>query len=156
MDYTTANKQIKQTFNDVSAFVLKLKRSKEVIVIDSILDSTLKLQSVINKDCLFLENLIELFEKKSWIDDITDSIKKEETLYLINAIISMTRDIHRLVLERYLLININAKEFASGEIKRLKLALDGIKETCIDLEDIYVLLPVDKYFQQANDRLQIL
>ncbi|MHC5352792.1 hypothetical protein ACYSNX_01135 [Myroides sp. LJL115] len=68
----------------------------------------------------------------------------------------MTRDIHRLVLERYLLININAKEFASGEIKRLKLALDGIEETCIDLEDIYVLLPVDKYFQQANDRLQIL
>lgn len=154
MECAIANKQITETFNQVSTFSLKKKREQEKIVMNHVLDSILKLQSDINEDSLFLESLVVRFEKISWIEDITDAIKKEETLNLINAIISLTRDIHSLVLERYVFLNNNAKEFASGEIKRLKFALDDIKEACIDLENIYIILPADKDFQLANDRLQ--
>lgn len=154
MDCATAKKQITETFNQVSTFSLKKKREQEEVIMNHFLDSILKLQSDINDDSVFLENLVERFEKISWMEDDTDEAMRDETLNLINAIISITKDIHRLILERYVFLNKNAKQYASKEIKRLKVALDDIKEACIDLEDICIVLPADKDFQSANDLLQ--
>lgn len=156
MDCTTVNKQITETFNQVSTFSLKKKREHEEVIMNHFLDSILKLQTDINEDSVFLEGLVKRFEKITWMEDDTNLTKREETLNLINAIVSVTMDIHRLILERYIFLNKNAKQYASKEIKRLKLALDDIKEACIDLEDIFIILPADKDFQTANDQLQTL
>lgn len=154
MDYTTVNEQITETFNQVSTFSLKKKREQEEVVTNHFLDSILKLQSDINADSLFLEKLVLRFEKISWIKDDIEESKKGETLNLINGIISITRDIHRLILNRYVFLNKNARQYASKEIKRLKVNLDDIKEACDDLENICLILPDDKEFQLANQRLQ--
>lgn len=154
MDCTTVNKQITETFNQVSTFSLKKKREQEEVITNHFLDSILKLQSDINGDSIFLEELVLRFEKISWIEDDTDESKKLETLNLINGIISITMDIHRLILNRYIFLNKNARQFASKEIKRLKVNLDDIKEACNDLENICLILPADKEFQLANQRLQ--
>jgi len=154
MDCTTLNKQITETFNQVSTFSLKKKREQEEVITNHFLDSILKLQIDINGDSIFLEELVLRFEKISWIEDDTDESKKLETLNLINGIISITMDIHRLILNRYIFLNKNARQFASKEIKRLKVNLDDIKEACNDLENICLILPADKEFQFANHRLQ--
>jgi hypothetical protein len=154
MNYASANKQITETFNQVNTFSLKKKRAQEEVIMNHFLDSILKLQSDINEDSVFLEGLVERFEKISWLKDDTDANKRDETLNLINAIISVTMDIHRFILERYVFLNKNTKQYASKEIKRLKIALDDIKEACNDLENIYIILPADKDFQLANDQLQ--
>ena len=155
MDCTTINKQISETFNQVSVFSLKKKREQQEVITNHFLDSILKLQSDIKGDSIFLEELVLRFEKISWIeDDYTDELKKAETLNLINGIISITMDIHRLILRRYIFLNKNARQFASKEIKRLKVNLDDIKEACIDLENICLILPADKEFQFVNQRLQ--
>ncbi len=154
MDCTTTNKQITDTFNQVSNFSLKKKREQEEVIMNHFLDSILKLQSGINEDSFFLEDLVVRFEKISWMEDDTLEENKIETLNLINGIISITMDIHRIILQRYIFINKNARSFASKEIKRLKVALDDIKEACIDLEDICIKLPSDNDFKLANNQLQ--
>lgn len=154
MDCTTINKEITETFNQVSTFSLNKKRGQEEVITNHFLDSILKLQSDINGDSIFLEELVLRFEKISWIENDTEESNKEEALNLINGIISITMDIHRLILNRYVFLNKNAKEFASKEIKRLKVNLDDIKEACNDLENICLILPSDKEFQFANERLQ--
>ncbi len=63
-------------------------------------------------------------------------------------------DMHRLILERYIFLNKNAGQFASNEIKRLKVNLDDIKEACIVMKNSCILLPGDKEFQLANQRFQ--
>lgn len=156
MDFTTANKQITETFNQVSTFSLKKKREQDEVIVNHFLDSILKLQSDINNDSTFLEDLVTRFEKISWLEDDADATKREETLNLINAIISITMDIHRIILERYIFLNKNAKKYASKEIKRLKGSLDDIKEACNDLEDVFIILPADKDFQSADEQLQSL
>ena len=154
MSLITANIQITETFNQVSTFSLKKKREQEEVIVNHFLDSILKLQSDVNDDSAFLEDLVVRFEKISWMEESSEKLKKEETLNLINAIISVTMDVHRIILDRYIFLNKNARKYASNEIKRLKIALDDIKEACIDLEDIFIFLPADKDFQSANDELQ--
>lgn len=156
MNCATVNKQIKETFKQVSTFSLKKKREQEEVVMNHFLDSILKLQTEINDDSVFLEKLVDRFEKISWMADDVDNTKREETLNLINAIVSVTMDLHRLILTRYIYLNKNARQYASKEIKRLKLALDDIKEACVDLEHVFIILPEDKDFQNANERLQSL
>jgi hypothetical protein len=154
MNQTAAKKQITETFRHVSLFSLKKKREQDELVMNHFLDSILKLQSDINNDSNFLETLVDRFEKISWMETSLELKSSENTLNLINAIISVTIDIHRLILERYIFVNKNAKSYASKEIKRLKTVLDDIKEACTDLENIFIILPEDNHFQLANSQLQ--
>lgn len=152
MNSATPNIQISQTFTQVSDFSVKKKRQQENLRVNEFLDGVLELQSEINEDCKFLENLVVRFEEISWIK--LDSSNYPEALNLINAIISVTRDVHRLMHNRYIFLNRNAKKHASKEIKRLKTALDDIKEVNNDLEDVFINLPTDIDFQLANEKLQ--
>lgn len=156
MNYISINNQISETFTKVSFFSLKKKREHEEEITNHFLDSILKLQSDINNDNLFLEELVLQFEKISWLEDSSIDLKKEETLNLINAIITITLDIHRIIMVRYIFLSKNAKPYASKEIKRLKVNLDDIKEACYDLENIFIILPADAAFQIANLQLQSL
>ncbi len=147
------NNQIAETFNQVSNFSLKKKREHEEIILNNFLDKILKLQTDINNDCDFLEGLVERFEMITWAEDTTPVDKKEQELNMVNGIIAITMDIHRSILKRYIFLNKNAKQFASMEIKRLKISLDDIKESCNDFEEIMIILPKDINFQSANDKL---
>lgn len=156
MNLTIENNQVKDTFRQVSTYSLVKKRTQDELVVNHFLDSILKLQYEINSDCLFLEGLVEQFEKISWLESAVVTKNSDDTLNLINAIIAVTNDVHRLIFERYTFINKNAKKYASVEIKRLKIALDDVKEASTDLENVFIILPKDNDFQEANKQLQSL
>ncbi|KAF2518267.1 hypothetical protein E0W68_09590 [Flavobacterium salilacus subsp. salilacus] len=150
MESTTAKKQITETFQEVRNFSYEQKKEE---TINALLDKILELQNHINTKTVFLEDLYPRFEKITWIgfDDID-----EETLKIINDIISTTRDISRSLTLQYVFLNNNYKKIVPDTIKKFKSALDDIKEITDDLEDVFFRFPKDYRFQKANDLIQSL
>ncbi|KOS07015.1 hypothetical protein AM493_13965 [Flavobacterium akiainvivens] len=150
MESIATKKQITDTFNEVREYSFKQKRED---VVNSLLDQILELQNIIRNKTVFLEGLYPKFEKITWLnaDDIDD-----ETLRIINDIISTTRDISRSLTIQYVFFNNKYRKFASGALKEFKVSLDDIKEITDDIEDVFFKLPKDDRFQKANDRIQSL
>lgn len=151
MEIATAKSQIEQTFKVVSNYSYKKKMHEEII--NDFLDKVLIVQKSINDDSEFLENLCVKLEKLTWIPDENIEI---ESYKMINDIIAVTRDIHRMILMHYVNLNKVARPYASKEIKRLKVGLDDIKECITDFENIFFKIPNDEEFKTLNQRLQAL
>ena len=151
MECVTPKTQLIETFNEVREYSFKKKTQEEIV--NNFLDRILDLQKNINEDSTFLEDICLRIEKLSWID--AEKID-EETKKVINDIISTIRDIHRFLLMNYVYLNNNARQLASKELRRLKSALDDVKEYINDFESIHFKLPFHQKFQEANDKLQSL
>lgn len=151
MEYASPSVRISETFIEVRNFSFKKKTDEEIV--NHFLDRILELQSKIEKDAIFLENLCERFDELTWFNA---SNLDEESLKLLNDTFSGTREIHRVLIKHYDFLNKNAHQFASKELKRLKHALDEIEECVDDLEATFFRLPQHEKFQGANARLQSL
>nr|WP_315219791.1 hypothetical protein [uncultured Flavobacterium sp.] len=151
MECDTAKVQITQTFNEVRSFSYKRKNEQEIL--NSFLDKILELQGKITEDTNFVFSLVERFEKLSWIDA---SNLDEETLIVLNDIISISRDIHRTMIMRFIFLNKHMRDMASLHIKEFKMSIDDLKESINDLEYIHFRIPYDLRFQEINERIQSL
>lgn len=151
MECVTAKVQITQTFNEVRNFSYNRKNEQEIL--NSFLDKILELQGKITEDANFVFSLVERFEKLSWIDA---SNLDEETLKVLNDIISISRDIHRTMILRFVFLNKNMRDMASLHIKEFKMSIDDLKESINDLEYIHFRMPCDSRFQEINERIQSL
>lgn len=141
--------KISETFKEVRDFSFKKKTDDEIV--NHFLDRILELQSNIDKDSEFLEELCRRFDELTWLDA---SNLDEESMKLLNDTLSGTREIHRVLIKHYVFLNNNARQFASKQLKRLKRSLDEIKECVDDLEGTFFRLPQHENFQEANARLQ--
>lgn len=151
MECVTAKVQINETFTEVRNFSYKRKNESEII--NSFLDKILELQGKITEDKNFIVFLVERFEKLSWLDA---SNLDEETLKVLNDIISISRDIHRTMIKRFVFLNNNMRDMASAHIKDFKISIDDLKESINDLEYIHFRMPSDSRFQEINERIQSL
>ena len=150
----TAVANISKTLNEVSSFSLNTKRESEQEKINTFLDSILLVQNHVNKNSNFLEDFTTRFESLTSLE--IEKQEQEQAVNLINTLVALSKDVHNTLKIIYIFYNNNCKQFASKEIKRFRLALDDFKEAYLDLENVFVILPIDEEFQKANDALQSL
>jgi hypothetical protein len=97
-----------------------------------------------------IENLIENIEQITWFNDLDN-----ESLMLINDLISSIRDLH-LSLARQYASFIRLKGIAKKEIKNFKSATDDLKDIANDLDSRFFFLPNSDVFQQTSKELSLL
>ena len=151
MECANAKVQIFETFKEVRDF--SYKRKNETENINNFLDRVLELQNKIKEDSDFIFGLVEKFEELSWAEA---SNLDEETLKVLNDIISVSRDIHRTLIMHFVFLNNNLKKVASSQINTLKNSLDDFKESTNDLEFIVFHMPFDDRLIEINRKIQSL
>ena len=151
MECITTKRQIAETFNEIVDFSDSKKDREQIL--NNFLDRIRDLQLNIDEDSSFLEGLVFRLEKMTWFDfsDLDD-----ETLQMVRNIFEVTRQIHKKILMNFVFLNKNAREYAPSELKRLKSALDNVKESVSDTEEVFFILPKNERFQKANQKLQSL
>lgn len=150
MEVIDSKIQISETFKEVEDYSHFSTNTRDRIS-DNFLDKILDLQKNINEDASFFEKLYCSIEKITWFDTLN---LDHEFINKLRELIEITRKIHGHIIRDYVYLKNNANKFASKELKRLKLALDDIKELVNDVESIFFTLPHNNAFQKANFKIQ--
>lgn len=83
----------------------------------------------------------------TWFNDISN-----ETLLLLNDLISSIKDVHSTLIKQYVALNnIRSRGIAKEEISKFKNALDDLKESYQDLESIFFFLPEMPDFKKQQN-----
>jgi len=100
------------------------------------------------------EKIIEInesIERVTWFNDLDD-----ESLMLINDLISSIKDLHSTLIRQYVSLNlIRSKGIAKEEIKNFKNTIDDLKENYQDLESVYFFLPEIPDFKETTKLLSL-
>lgn len=119
--------------------------------INAFLDHILKLKQLL---CEKAEAILEISEKLNgitWFNDIDD-----ESLKLINDIISSAKDLHSSLIRQYIRLNVYQKKgIAKEEISLYKDSLDNLHESFTDLESVFFFLPEMEGFTETTKELSL-
>lgn len=132
MDYLIYNPKISETFETVRKFSFEEKKEAlfDEAKVNNFLDKILEFKQVFSIKTEKINALVENIERITWINNLDNN-----SLILINDLISAIRDLRSSLLRQYVSLNfIRAKGFAKVEIKNFKNAIDDLKEVANDLE----------------------
>lgn len=154
MDCATYKPQILETFQSVRN--LSFEDKKEAVFdekqINKFLDTILEFKKVFITKTAKIENIIIRIENLTWINHPDD-----ETLMLINDLISLIRDWHSSLSRQYVSLNfIRSKGVAKDEIRNFKGAIDDLKDVANDLDSRFFFLPKNNVFQETTKELSLI
>jgi predicted nuclease with TOPRIM domain len=145
---------IKETFKKVRN--LSFEEKKEALYdekkINQLLDAIIEFKKTLSVKTSKIENLTENIEQITWFNDLDN-----ESLMLINDLVSSIRDLHSSLARQYVSFNnIRLKGIAKEEIKNFKSAIDDLKDVANDLDSRFFFLPNNDVFQQTSKELSLL
>lgn len=154
MDCLSYKPQIADTFEKVRAFSFEEKKESafDEHKINRLLDKILELKKKFTDKTNKINSVVEKIEEITWFNNLDD-----DTLMPINDLISSIRDLHSSLLRQYISLNIlRSKGIAKEEIKKLKVAIDDLKDVAADLESRFFFLPNISDFQETTKELSLL
>jgi hypothetical protein len=154
MDCLTDKPKISETFESVRKFSFEEKQEAlfDEEKINHFLDSILEFKRVFSAKTEKINSLIENIEQITWYKNLDN-----DSLILINDLISSIRDLRTSLLRQYVSINfIRTKGIAKEEIKKFKTAIDDLKEIASDLESTFFFLPNMENFNETTKELSLI
>lgn len=154
MNFLDYKPEISATFQQVRRFSFdeKQEASLDNDRINKFLDSILEFKRVFSAKTSKINSLVIEIEKITWYNNLDN-----ESLQLINDLISSLRDLHSSLLRQYISLNlIRTKGIAKNEISNFKKAIDDLKETANDLESAFFFLPNLPEFNEVTKELSLI
>jgi hypothetical protein len=153
MDCLSHKSEISKTFSSVRNFSFE---EKKVSIFDeermnAFLDAILEFKNTFQRKTEKIIEINDRIERVTWFNDLD-----EESLMLINDLISSIKDLHSTLIRQYVSLNlIRSKGIAKEEIKNFKNAIDDLKENYQDLESVYFFLPEIPDFKETTKLLSL-
>jgi hypothetical protein len=153
MDCLSHKSEISKTFSSVRNFSFE---EKKVSIFDeermnAFLDAILEFKNTFQRKTEKIVEINDRIERLTWFNDLD-----EESLMLINDLISSIKDLHSTLIRQYVSLNlIRSKGIAKDEIKNFKNAVDDLKENYQDLESVYFFLPEIPDFKETTKLLSL-
>lgn len=154
MECLTYRPKILATFESVRKFSFEEKQESlfNEEKINKFLDKILEFKRVFTSKTEKINSLVEGIEQITWFNDLDN-----DSLILINDLISSIRDLRSSLLRQYVSLNfIRAKGIAKDEIKNFKTAIDDLKEVASDLESTFFFLPNIAEFKETTKELSLI
>lgn len=145
---------ILETIQKVKQFSFEEKKESQIdeSKINQLLDRILWFKKMLSDKTDKIYAIVEKAEEITWYNELDN-----ESLLLINDLISSMRDLHSSLIRQYVSFNyIRSKGVAKEEIKRFKASLDELKDISNDFESIYFFLPRIPEFQETTKLLSLL
>ena len=153
MECLSHKSEISNTFSSVRNFSFE---EKKVSIYDeermnAFLDAILEFKNTFQRKTEKIVEINDRIERLTWFNDLD-----EESLMLINDLISSIKDLHSTLIRQYVSLNfIRSKGIAKDEIKNFKNAVDDLKENYQDLESVYFFLPEIPDFKETTKLLSL-
>lgn len=153
MECLSHKSEISNTFSSVRNFSFE---EKKVSIYDeermnAFLDAILEFKNTFQRKTEKIVEINDRIERLTWFNDLD-----EESLMLINDLISSIKDLHSTLIRQYVSLNlIRSKGIAKDEIKNFKNATDDLKENYQDLESVYFFLPEIPDFKETTKLLSL-
>lgn len=153
MDCLSHKSEISKTFSSVRNFSFEEKKfsiyNEERM--NAFLDAILEFKNTFQMKTEKIIEINESIERVTWFNDLD-----EESLMLINDLISSIKDLHSTLIRQYVSLNlIRSKGIAKEEIKNFKNTIDDLKENYQDLESVYFFLPEIPDFKETTKLLSL-
>lgn len=150
MECTTAKGQIQNAYNELHT--LRSKEKEEISQIEKtnrFLDNILFVQERLDSMSNCLAKLTEIYSNLTWLKNMDD-----EGLEMLRGLISESREVHNRLIKMYVkLCKYEYNRHASIHVKKYKLALDLLRETINDVEDLYFNIPADDEHKRLINEL---
>jgi hypothetical protein len=153
MDCLSHKSEISKTFSSVRNFSFEEKKVSlyDEERMNAFLDAILEFKNTFQRKTEKIIEINDRIERVTWFDDLD-----EESLMVINDLISSIKDLHSTLIRQYVSLNlIRSKGIAKEEIKNFKNAIDDLKENYQDLESIYFFLPEIPAFKETTKLLSL-
>lgn len=154
MDSGIYKPQIIETFQNVRklSFEEKTEALFDEKKINKFLDAILEFKSMLVNKTAKIAELVERIEEITWFNDLD-----QDSLMLINDLISSIRDLHSSLLRQYISLNfIRLKGIAKDEIKNFKASIDDLKDVANDLDSRFFFLPNIEEFKETTRELSLI
>lgn len=153
MECLSHKSEISNTFSSVRNFSFEEKKfsiyNEEKM--NAFLDAILEFKNTFQMKTEKIIEINESIERVTWFNDLD-----EESLMLINDLISSIKDLHSTLIRQYVSLNlIRSKGIAKEEIKNFKNTIDDLKENYQDLESVYFFLPEIPDFKETTKLLSL-
>jgi archaellum component FlaC len=153
MECLSHKSEISNTFSSVRNFSFEEKKfsiyNEERM--NAFLDAILEFKNTFQMKTEKIIEINESIERVTWFNDLD-----EESLMLINDLISSIKDLHSTLIRQYVSLNlIRSKGIAKEEIKNFKNTIDDLKENYKDLESVYFFLPEIPDFKETTKLLSL-
>ena len=153
MECLSHKSEISNTFSSVRNFSFEQKKfsiyNEERM--NAFLDAILEFKNTFQRKTEKIVEINDRIERLTWFNDLD-----EESLMLINDLISSIKDLHSTLIRQYVSLNlIRSKGIAKDEIKNFKNAVDDLKENYQDLESVYFFLPEIPDFKETTKLLSL-
>lgn len=154
MESRTYKPQILETFQNVRNFSFEEKKEAllDEVKINSLLDDILFFKKSLTVKTVRIEKIIEVIEKTTWFSDLD-----QESLLLINDLISSIRNLHSSLIRQYVSFNsLRKQKIAKEEIEDFKSAIDDLKDVANDLDSRFFFLPCIEEFEDTTKELSLI
>ena len=154
MEFLSHKSEIVDTFSKVRSFSFEEKKAPVLDEerVNSLLDAILDFKSGLIEKTNRIYNINERIEKLTWFNDLD-----EESLMLLNDLISSAKDLRTSLIRQYISINFFRKKgIAKEEIKDFKNSIDELKESYEDLESVFFFLPEMPHFVETTTKLSLI
>jgi hypothetical protein len=153
MECLSHKSEISNTFSSVRNFSFEQKKfsiyNEERM--NAFLDAILEFKNTFQRKTEKIVEINDRIERLTWFNDLD-----EESLMLINDLISSIKDLHSTLIRQYVSLNlIRSKGIAKEEIKNFKNTIDDLKENYQDLESVYFFLPEIPDFKETTKLLSL-
>ncbi|MBC6411402.1 MAG: hypothetical protein GDA42_13300 [Ekhidna sp.] len=145
--------KIVETVSEARSFSFSEKKESvmDEEMVNTFLDAILDFKSKMKGKSEKIFGIIERMEGLTWFTS-----PDEESLMLLNDLISVTKDIHSSLIRQYAALTpLRKKGIAPDEIKCFKSAIDDLKECYQDLESVFFFLPEMPEFVETTKQLSL-
>lgn len=153
MECLSYKSEIIETFSDVRSFSFQEKKAPllDEEMVNSLLDKILEIKSGLKEKTNRIDDVNKRIEKLTWFNNLD-----EESLMLLNDLISSTKDLRTSLVRQYVSMNFYRKKgIAKEEIKDFKNSIDELKESYEDLESVFFFLPEMPEFLETTAKLSL-
>ncbi|MBA4744288.1 MAG: hypothetical protein H2058_03430 [Muricauda sp.] len=154
MEALAHKSEINNTFSSVRAFSFNEKKSPllDEERANALLDAILDLKKSLKEKTEKIYEVNKRIEKITWFDDLD-----EESLMLLNDLISSAKDLFSSLIRQYVSLNnsFRKKGVAKQEIKDFKNSIDELRESYEDLESVFFFLPEMPEFVETTKQLSL-
>lgn len=154
MNSLSTKSAIVSTFSNVRNFSFEEKKTFLIDEerINNLLDNIIDFKNVLKDKTIRLNDINKRIESITWLNDLD-----EDSLMVLNDIISSAKDLRSSLIRQYISINnLRKKGIAKEEIKDFKNSIDELKESYEDLESVFFFLPEMPDFIDTTRKLSLI
>lgn len=154
MNSLSTKSAIVSTFSNVRNFSFEEKKTFLIDEerINNLLDNIIDFKNVLKDKTIRLNDINKRIESITWLNDLD-----EDSLMVLNDIISSAKDLRSSLIRQYISINnLRKKGIAKEEIKDFKNSIDELKESYEDLESVFFFLPEMHDFIDTTRKLSLI